>query len=322
MTTKMVSRSSLRRYWRLRVSLKLAIAVIPAGALLATGCSSAGSSSSSPASNGTMAAKKIPAPQVDQAARAELPSAVKASGTLVVGTSADYAPMEFVAANGHTIEGVDADLATAIAQALGLKVQLENATFDGLIPGLQAHRYNIVMAGMTDYKAREKAVNFVDYFRAGTSFYERASGGPAVTGLSSLCGDTVAVESGTSEQTDANTQKAACAKAHKPTLTVLVYNDQNAANLALASGRAQVGMADSPVAGYIVKQSHGTFKIVGQSYGTAPDGIAMAKNEPLAAALVTAVKFLQAKGIYAKILAKWGVQAGAVTTPRANGATS
>jgi polar amino acid transport system substrate-binding protein len=53
-------------------------------------------------------------------------------------------------------------------------------------------------------------------------------------------------------------------------VTVLVFNDQNAANLALSSGRAELDMADSPVAAYAVKQSNGQFKIVGQTYGTAP----------------------------------------------------
>ena len=56
---------------------------------------------------------------------------------------------------------------------------------------------------------------------------------------------------------------------------VLPFPTQTAANLALSSGRAQVGMADSPVAAYQVKQSSGAFKLVGQTYGVAPYGIAV-----------------------------------------------
>jgi polar amino acid transport system substrate-binding protein len=306
---------------RTRYAYAAAIAVTT----LAVGCSSAASSTpsnGSAASTGSAGAASIPAVHEDQAARSEVPAAIRTKGTLVVGTSADYAPLEFVGSDGHTIVGMDADLARAIGQVLGLRSQMVNGTFDALIPGLSAARYDLVMAGMNDYKSREKIVSFVDYFSAGTSFYERSSGGPAVQALASLCGDTVAVESGTSEQTDAGTQKAACAHAGKPALTVLVFNDQNAANLALASGRATVGMADSPVAGYIVKQSKGQFKLAGQSYGTVPDGIAVPKQTGMTAPVLAAVKDLMAQGIYQKILAKWGVQAGALGVPRVNGASS
>jgi len=309
-----------QRARRHRYAWKAAIASAVV-ALLAAGCGS-GAGNAASAAPSRAAAKGVPAGHEDPAARSGVPAAIRAKGTLVVGTSADYAPLEFVAPDGHTIIGMDADLAHAIGQVLGLKVQMVNATFDSLIPGLAAARYNLVMAGMNDYKSREKVVTFVDYFSAGTSFYERSSGGPHVLSLASLCGHSVAVESGTSEQTDANAQNTACKKAGKPAVTVQVYNDQNAANLALASGRAQVGMADSPVAGYIVKQSHGEFKLVGHSYGTVPDGIAMPKNEAMAKPVLAAVKALMADGIYAKILAKWGVQAGALTAPKINGAIS
>lgn len=309
-----------RRARRHRLGAYAAAIASAAATLLAVGCGSGASSTAPAGPTRAAAAGNIPAAHLDQAARSELPAAIRAKGTLVVGTSADYAPLEFVAPDGHTIVGMDADLARAIGQVLGLKVQMVNASFESLIPGLAASRYNLVMAGMNDYKSREKVVTFVDYFSAGTSFYERSSGGPSIQSLAGLCGHSVAVESGTSEQTDANAQKAACARAGKPAVTVLVFNDQNAANLALASGRAQVGMADSPVAGYIVKQSHGQFKLVGKSYGTVPDGIAMPKHEAMAKPVLAAVKDLMADGTYVKILATWGVQAGALAAPRVNGA--
>ena len=65
-------------------------------------------------------------------------------------------------------------------------------------------------------------------------------------------------------------------------MTVLVFPDQNGANLALSSGRAELGMADSPVAAYAVKQSNGNFKLIGQTYGNAPYGIAMPKGNGMA----------------------------------------
>ena len=251
-----------------------------------------------------------------------VPKKIRAKGTLIVASDATYAPMEYIAKDGHTVVGVDADLAKAIAGILGLKFKVENQTFDAIIPGLRSHKYDIGMSSFTDTKSRQKQVDFVTYFSAGTSFYEKVSGGPPVTGLSSLCGLTVAVETGTTEETDAQAQSTACTNAGHSAVTVQSYGDQNAANLAVSSGQAQVGMADSPVAGYIVRQSHGQFKLVGKSYGTAPYGIALPKHDGMPNAILAAVKYLMKHHQYQQILAKWGVQKGAISNPKINGAIS
>jgi polar amino acid transport system substrate-binding protein len=236
-----------------------------------------------------------------------------------VAADATYAPNEFIGDDGKTVEGMDADLAKAIAGAAGLKAEVKNATFDSIIPGLASHKYDLGMSSFTDTKEREKTVDFVTYFSAGTSFYVKAQGGPAVNTLADLCGKTVAVEKGTTQQTDAEAQSKKCSTTP---VKVLTFPDQNGANLALSSGRAQVGMADSPVAAYLVKQSNGQFKLVGQPYGTAPYGIAMPKGNGMAPAIKAAMTYLIQHGEYMKILTKWGIADGAIKEPVINGATS
>lgn len=267
-------------------------------------------------------AAHLATPAVDKAVAAEVPAAVKTKGTLVVAADATYAPNEFVASNGQTVVGMDPDLAAALAAVMGLKVKVVNATFDSIIPGLQANKYDLGMSSFTDTKARQKVVDFVTYFSAGTSFYVASSGGPSIGSLADLCGHTVAVERGTTEATDATTQSAACKKAGKAAVTVSVFPDQNSANLAIQGGHAQVGMADSPVAAYIVKQSQGRFKLSGKSYGTAPYGIAIPKGNGLDKPILDALKVLMKDGTYGSILAKWGIQQGAITNPKINGAIS
>jgi polar amino acid transport system substrate-binding protein len=252
---------------------------------------------------------------------AEVPSKYK-NKTLAVAADATYAPNEFIASNGHTVVGMDPDLAQALAGVMGVKVKVVNATFDSIIPGLASGKYDLGMSSFTDTKARQKVVDFVTYFSAGTSFYVKAQGGPAISGLASLCGHKVASEKGTTQQDDSTAQSAKCKKAGKPSVTVLVFPDQNGVNLALSSGRADVAMADSPVAAYQVKQSHGTFKVSGRSYGTAPYGIAIPKQSGLAKPVLDALKVLIANGSYKKILSKWGIQQGAISNPKINGAIS
>lgn len=297
------------------MSKVLARVGVPALAVLAlAGCGSSSSSSSS--STATSASASSPS------VAALVPAAIKSKGTLTVAADATYAPNEFIASDGHTIIGMDADLMKALGAEMGLKVNLVNATFNGIIPGLAAGKYDIGASSFTDTKEREKTVDFVDYFSAGISFYAKASSNPAVKTVEDLCGKNVSVEKGTTEEEEATEQSKKCTKASKKAVTVLVYPNQNEANLAISSGRAEIGMADSPVAAYQVKQSSGAFKLVGETYGAAPYGLAIPKGSGMTTPVLAALKAVIANGSYMQILTKWGVQAGAITTPVINGAKS
>ena len=305
-----------RRIGRIAASM----AALAVAAAIVAGCgSSNNNTTSTPASTG---AGTTASSGVDQKVASEVPAAVKSKGTLTVAADATYAPNEFIGSNGHTVEGMDADLANALAGVMGLKAKVVNATFDSIIPGLAAHKYDLGMSSFTDTKEREKTVDFVTYFSAGTSFYEKASGGPPITDLSSLCGTTVAVEKGTTQAADSTAQSKKCTSAGKKPVKVLTFTDQNGANLAITSGRAQVGMSDSPVADYQVKKSNGQFKTVGKPYGTAPYGIAMPKDLKLTQPVLDALKVLMSNGQYMAILKKWGIADGAISNPQINGAIS
>jgi polar amino acid transport system substrate-binding protein len=289
--------------------------------LALAGCGSSSNKTSSSSST-TKPASTSATPTTNAKVAALVPSAVKSSGTLSVAADASYAPNEFIGSNGKTVQGMDADLAKALASVMGLKADVKNQTFDSIIPGLTAKKYDLGMSSFTDTKARQKVVDFVTYFSAGTSFYTKAQGGPTVNGLADLCGLKVAVEKGTTQQTDATAQSKKCTAAGKKPVTVSVFPDQNGANLALSSGRAQVGMADSPVADYQVKQSNGQFKLTGTPYGTAPYGIAMNKKTGLDKAVLAGIKTLMSDGDYKSILNHWGIASGAISNPVINGATS
>ena len=291
-------------------------AVLATMCVAVAGCGSDSGGSGSGASGG--GGSSTASAGVDKSIAAEVPQAIKSKGTLTVAEDATYAPNEFIGDDGKTVVGMDADLATALLKVMGLKAKVVNANFDGIIPGLASHKYDVGMSSFTDTKEREKTVDFVTYFSAGTSFYVKAQGGPNITGLSALCGHKVAVEKGTTQQIDAEKQGKKCGGG----TTVSTFPDQNGANLALSSGRADVGMADSPVAAYQVKRSNGQFKLSGQPYGTAPYGIAIPKGSGLAKPTLAALKKLMADGTYQQILKKWGVQSGAISNPVINGATS
>ena len=135
------------------------------------------------------------------------------------------------------------------------------------------------MSSFTDNKEREATVDFVDYFSAGETLFVPAGNPKGVTGPDlTLCGLTIAVEKGTTEEKEIPDLSKACTTAGKPAITALSTDDQNAANLALTSGRAQVGSADSPISDYAVKQSNGALVLAGKSYEVAPYGIAIPED--------------------------------------------
>jgi len=291
-----------------RPSLALALALTTA-ALSLTACASSSSGGNDGSTVGS---------DTNAAAIAKLPANLQNGGTLKVATDASYAPNEFFAADNKTIQGMDVDLGIAIGKDLGLNFEFTNVSFDSIITNLGT-RYDLGMSSFTDNKDREKVVDMVDYFSAGTSFMVKKGSSLNPSTVADLCGKTAAVEKGTTQLDDVTAQAKKCK------LTILPFPDQNAANLALSSGRADVVLADSPVNAYAAQQSNGQFEIVGQIYGTAPYGIAVPKDPAhagLAEAISMALADLAQKGTYQQILQKWGVQAGAVTTFGLNGAVS
>jgi polar amino acid transport system substrate-binding protein len=303
------------RNWLVVPSLVLCL-----GAIAACGSSKSPTTSSSKPSTTPSSSTSAANPAVVKL----VPAAIKSKGTLTVAADASYAPDEFIGSDGHTVVGMDADLSKALGQEMGLKVNMVNATFATIIPNLASGRYDMGASSFTDTKAREKTVDFVDYANVGESFYTKTSGGTSIGSIADICGKTVSVESGTTELADAHTQGAKCTKAGKADVKVLVFNTQTEANLAVSDGRAQLGFADTPVADYQVKQSSGTFKIVGAAYAPAPYGLALPKTPGLAPAVLAALKVLESDGTYAKIFSHWGltgieIPAGLM---KINGATS
>ena len=125
--------------------MKKAAAAVALGtlAIVASACSSNSSSSTTTtaASTTTTSAPPIPTTVIptqpaNSAIAATVPASIHSAGTLTVAMDASYPPNEFIAPDGSTIVGMDADLSNAITQTLGLKAKLVNATFDTIIPGL------------------------------------------------------------------------------------------------------------------------------------------------------------------------------------------
>ena len=299
------------RRWRYGALLGLVLVV----ALTAAGCGE--KSDTGGGSTGTTAGA---APAVDKALAAKVPDAVKSDGKIVIGTDSSYPPNEFLDTDGKTVIGFDVDLFNAVAAKLGLKTEYESAVFDAIIPGLQSGKYEAGVSSFTVNEEREKQVNMISYFNAGTQWGTK-KGNPSGVQPDDACGKKVAVQTNTVQDTDdlSSKRQDACKSAGKPAITIDRYQRQDQATAAVVSGKDDAMLADSPVLAYAVKQTNGQLELLGDIYDAAPYGYVVDKDQTeFAQATADAVKALITDGTYKTILDKCGVQAGAIDNPAVN----
>jgi polar amino acid transport system substrate-binding protein len=247
---------------------------------------------------------------------AKVPDAIKADGKIVVGTDSTYAPAEFLAADGKTIQGFDVDLFNAVAKQLGLKAEFVTASFDAIIPGVGSGKYEIGVSSFTINPERTKVVDMISYFQAGTQWGAKAG---ASIDPNNACGKKVAVQKATVQVTDLEARSKKCLAAGKPKITIDQYQDQGVATSAVVSGKEDAMLADSPVIAYAVKQTNGKLALVGDIYDSAPYGFVIKKGDTaFADVLVEALKAAIADGSYKTALAKWGGEQGGIADPKVN----
>lgn len=124
--------------------------------------------------------------------------AIKKAGKLVLGTSADYAPYEFVLIKDgkNEVVGFDIEIAKEIAKDLGVTLEIKNMDFKGLLPALKTGQVDMVISGMTPTDDRKKEVDFSKiYYRAVQSVVVRAADKDKYKTVDNLTGKRVGAQS-------------------------------------------------------------------------------------------------------------------------------
>ncbi|MCH9276147.1 ABC transporter substrate-binding protein [Bifidobacterium amazonense] len=283
-----------------------------------TSASGSGSSSGdSGSSSSTTKGFDTSSIQKDDAIAALLPDSVAGDGTLTVGTDTSYAPAEFLAEDGKTPVGFDVDLSKALAAVFGLKEETVSSTFDSIIPSVGS-KYDIGISSFTVTKERMDAVDFVTYFKAGSTWVVK-KGNPDNVDTSNLCGVKVAVQTGTTQEEEVNKANEQCKADGKSEIEIQSSKLQTDVTTAVASGKASIFYADSPVAGYAISQTGDTLETLGDDTGVTPEAVAIKKGDSATAeAVQKAMQKLMDDGTYAKILDTWGVSSGAIDKAEIN----
>ena len=135
--------------------LSMILALVLALALVMTGCGTKKDD----------AAADAPAASEDAAATENTEDTAAEGNVLVMATNAEFPPYEYH--EGDEIVGIDAEIAAAIAEKLGMELQIEDMAFDSLIPAIQSGKADMVLAGMTVTEDRLENVNFSDSYATG-----------------------------------------------------------------------------------------------------------------------------------------------------------
>jgi polar amino acid transport system substrate-binding protein len=259
----------------------------------------------------------ITSAKVDSIA-AELPAAVRDSGTLVVGNGSaggGQPPLGFTADDNKTPIGAEIDIAYLVASVLGLKPDIETTSWENLFLGLDSGKYQVGISNIGVSELRKEKYDFASY-RLGLHAFEAKKGsGLKVTGPADVAGKTVAVGSGTLQEAIlVDWSKQDVAAGRKP-VTIKYYQQSADTYLALQSGRIDLYLGPNPNASYHVATRQQT-EIVGTVSSSYPVqglvAIATMKDDGLVKPLADALNAAIADGSYAKVLAKWGLQAEAV----------
>nr|BFE59770.1 ABC transporter substrate-binding protein [Dactylosporangium thailandense] len=246
-----------------------------------------------------------------------VPAAIRDKGELVVGVNPDGAPpLEFLATDDRTLIGSEPDVAQLVADVLGLKLVLENTSWENLFLSVRSGKYQLGFSNITVTEERKDLYDFATY-RVDQLAWEvrKDSKITKISGPADIAGLNLSVASGTNQEKillDWNEQnKAAGRKAVN-----ISYFENSDYQLALRSGRTDAHFGPNPTVAYHVAVA-GETRIAGtySGGGASVDGRIAAMTvkgngliDPVAAALNAVIK----DGKYAEVLKRWGLSNEAV----------
>lgn len=250
------------------------------------------------------------------AVMALVPQGLKDRGSIRVLTDPTYPPLESVNDSG-AMEGLDIDLMTAIADEMGLTIDWQTGTFDSIIPGLLADRFDAAIAGMYISNSKYDSISMIQYGKATDVVVVKPdyAGAALDNEYPDFCGVPLAVQSGSNNIERIQGKSAKCVEAGLGEMNLLTFQNANDALLAVHSGRAVGALVGSISANFQIQEAGVDLKIGGSDPHPFYNGITVQKDSlDLANAISKALESLKTTGRYQEILEKWNVAGFEVDT--------
>lgn len=229
---------------------------------------------------------------------------------LTVATEGAYPPYNFVAADG-TLQGFDVDFAKVLCEKINANCTIIKQDWDGMIPGLMAKKYDLIVASMGILPEREEKIDFsIPYYQSPTGLVATKSSGikagaDGYVDADSLAGKKVGVQRATAYET--------FARKKWPKLEVVVYDSAESADLDMTAGRLDARFDDYIVLqnGILKSDSAADYERIGKTwsekdFGSKGEGIGVRKGEDeLRESVNKAILSMREDGSYKKINDKY-----------------
>lgn len=230
-------------------------------------------------------------------------------GVLNIGSDIAYAPIEFYKEGTEEPDGLDVDLANAMAEVLGVEAEFTNTGFDGIIEALNTEDFDVIFSAMTINAEREEVIDFVPYVNVGTGIVVPADNPEGIAGVEDLCGLTVAVQLGTIQETFLQEQNETCTEK----MEIVTFDTNPLAVEDVRTGGSDANLSDFPVAYVDAQESEGDLEALDVQIDPSPYGIGVRKTSTeLKSALEAALDAIIESGKYDEIIEKWNPVAGAI----------
>lgn len=297
-------------------------AVLSGGLVLLSGAALASCADPQSAAAGKKSGASTGAAQIrgakNKAAIAELPAAVRERGTLAIGNAGGAGgtpPLAYLAEDNKTPTGVEVDLASLLADVLGLKITQPVTSWENLFLKIDAGTYDAALSNVTVTEDRKEKYDFATYRKDDISVEAKKGASWRVRKGSDIAGRTVAVSSGTNQEKILVDWNKANVKAGGKKATIRYYQSPADRYLALQSGQIDAYVGPSPNIQHHIHTAGKTIEVGRFSGGGSIQGligVMSKKGSGLAPALAAAINAAVADGSYAKVLKRWGVSADAV----------
>ncbi|MFF3401412.1 ABC transporter substrate-binding protein [Streptomyces sp. NPDC002659] len=249
---------------------------------------------------------------------AEVPEEIRKRGTLeIVDSSGSAAPLTFHATDNKTIIGVEPDIASLVADVLGLKLHINTVSWENIFVGLDSAKYDVGFSNITVTEDRKEKYDFATYREDNLGFEAKKGSGLKVTGPEDVAGRTVAVSSGTNQEKLLVEWSKENEKAGRKPVNIKYYQNDSDTYLALQSGRIDLYLGPNPTAAYHAATT-GKTEVVGtySGAGAALQGLIAAttkKDSGLVKPLADALNEVIGNRTYTRVLERWGLSDEAVT---------
>jgi len=279
-------------------------------AFVLAGCASAEEPAPAPAPEPEMVDETEMGPEDPWNQPLSAPAGLAKEGVVSFCIDPEYPPMEYYdEGTGGEIIGFDADMQRAMADAWGIEVEFVVTAFDGLMPGLQAERCDILMSGLYLSEARLEVAEGNPYFNAGAALITRAGEEGQFQSQMDLCGVQVIAQGGSANSQIIRDLGPVCEADGKAAPILTEYPRVSETVFALINGRGDTIIETNVGAAYIASQNDEL--VTARADIFPPDiqfGIYTRPGSPLTAAVAEVLNVLLLRGTIEEIAIKYGLK--------------